>query len=61
VIAYCGVSYETLGADNERLRAANEALWEAWIGAELLPASKQQELAATGSALGLSLGHILLL
>ena len=56
-----GVSYEALWADNEHLRAENEALWEAWIGAELLPESKQQEFAATGSAMGLSLGQILLL
>jgi hypothetical protein len=40
-----GVSYEALWADNARLRAENEALWEAWLGAELLPESKQQEFA----------------
>jgi hypothetical protein len=56
-----GVSYEALWADNARLRAENEALWEAWLGAELLPESKQQEFAVTGSAMGLSLGQILLL
>ena len=56
-----GVSYEALWADNERLRAENEALWEAWLGVELLPESKQQEFAATGSAMGLSLGQLLLL
>ena len=50
-----GVSYEALWADNEHLRAENEALWEAWIGVELLPESQQQEFAATGSAMGLSL------
>ena len=55
-----GVSYEALWADNARLRAENEALWEAWLGAELLPESKQQEFAVTGSAMGLSLGQILL-
>jgi hypothetical protein len=55
-----GVSYEVLWADNARLRAENEALWEAWLGAELLPESKQQEFAVTGSAMGLSLGQILL-
>src|SRR5215468_5448773 len=56
-----GLSDEALWAAPERLRAANEALWEAWIGAALLPESKQQECAATGSAMGLSLGQILLL
>ena len=56
-----GVSYEALWADNERLRAENEARWAAGMGAELLPESKQQALAATGSAMGLSLRQILLL
>ena len=28
------VSYEALWADNARLRAENEALWEAWTAAE---------------------------
>src|SRR3989442_14543694 len=41
--------------------ASSEALWEAWVTAEQLPESKQQEFAATGSAMGLSLGQILLL
>jgi hypothetical protein len=56
-----GVSYEALWADNERLRAENEALWEAWIGAEPLPEAKQQAFAATGAAMGLSLGQIITL
>jgi hypothetical protein len=56
-----GISYEALWADNERLRAENAALWEAWVTAEPLPESKQQEFAATGSAMGLSLGQIILL
>jgi hypothetical protein len=56
-----GVSYEALWADNARLRAENEALWEAWTAAEQLPEAKQQEFAATGSAMGLSLGQIILL
>ena len=51
-----GNSYEALWANNERLRAENAALWEAWVTAEPLPESKQQEFAATGSAMGLSLG-----
>src|SRR2546429_7028094 len=56
-----GISYEVLWADNERLRAENEALWEAWAGAEPLPEAKQQAFAATGSAMGLSLGQIITL
>jgi hypothetical protein len=55
------VSYEALWADNARLRAENEALWEAWMAAEQLPEATQQEFAATGSAMGLSLGQIILL
>jgi hypothetical protein len=56
-----GISYEALRAENARLRAENEALWEAWVTAEPLPESKQQEFAATGSAMGLSLGQIIVL
>ena len=29
-----GVSYEALCAENERLRAENAALWDAWTAAE---------------------------
>jgi len=53
-----GVHSEALWADNERLRAANEARWDAWAGAEPLPAAKQHACAATGAAMGLSLGQI---
>ena len=56
-----GGSSEALWAENARLRAENEALWEAWVTAEQLPESKQQEFVATGSAMGLSLGQLLLL
>ena len=56
-----GASSEALWAENARLRAENAALWEAWVTAEQLPESKQQEFAVTGSAMGLSLGQILLL
>jgi hypothetical protein len=56
-----GVSSEALWAENTRLRAENAALWEAWVTAEQLPESKQQEFAATGLAMGLSLGKILLI
>jgi hypothetical protein len=55
------VSSEALRTENARLHAENEALWEAWVTAEHLPENKQQEFAATGSAMGLSLGQILLL
>ena len=29
-----GISYDALWQDNERLKAANEALWQAWSEAE---------------------------
>ena len=54
-----GSSYEALWVDNERLRAENEALWEAWTGEEPLPEAKQHAFAATGSAMGLSLGQLI--
>src|SRR5712692_8405671 len=56
-----GISYEALWAEHERLRAENEALWEAWVGTEFLPEAKPHALAATGSAMGLSLGQIVTL
>jgi hypothetical protein len=56
-----GISYQALWADNERLRAENEALWAAWAEAETLPEAKQQAFAATSSAMGLSLGQIITL
>src|SRR4029450_12766776 len=54
-----GVSSETLWAENARLRAENEALLGAWVTAEQLPESKQQEFTATGSAMRLRLGQLL--
>jgi len=56
-----GVRDETLWAENERLRAENQALWEAWGAAEHVSEAKQQEFAATGSAMGLSVGQIITL
>jgi hypothetical protein len=56
-----GVSDETLWAENARLRAENEALWEAWAAAEQVSEAQQQEFAATGSAMGVSLGQIITL
>jgi hypothetical protein len=56
-----GLRYEALRTDNERLRAENHALWEVWAEAEPLPETKQQAFAATGSAMGLSLGQLITL
>ena len=56
-----GVSYEELWAENERLQAENEALWQAWSETEDLSESKQRELASAGSAMGLSLTQVVVL
>ena len=56
-----GMSHETLWEENERLRAENEALWQAWSEAEGLSEVKQRELASAGSAMGLSLTQIVIL
>jgi hypothetical protein len=56
-----GISYETLWEENERLRAENEALWQAWSEAEGLSEAKQRELASASSAMGLSLTQIVIL
>jgi hypothetical protein len=37
-----GISDEALWAEHERLRMENEALWEAWAAAEVVPEAKQQ-------------------
>ena len=55
------VSYEALLEDNERLRAENAALWQAWSEAENLNEATQRELASAGSAMGLSLTQIVTL
>ncbi len=47
-----GPCYDEVCAENQRLRAENEALWAVWIATEALPEAKQQEFAATGSAMG---------
>jgi hypothetical protein len=47
--------------EHQRWRDEHEALWAAWAATEALPAVKQRALAATGSALGLSLGQIITL
>src|SRR5919197_1803592 len=56
-----GISYEDLRAENERLKAENEALWQVWSEVEDLSESKQRELASAGSAMGLSLTQIVIL
>jgi hypothetical protein len=56
-----GISYEDLRAENERLKAENEALWQTWAEVEELSESKQRKLASTGTAMGLSLTQIVIL
>lgn len=56
-----GISYEALWAENERLRAETETLWQAWSETEDLSESTQREFASTGSAMGLSLSQIVIL
>jgi hypothetical protein len=56
-----GISYEDLRAENERLKAENEALWQTWAEVEELRESKQHKLASTGTAMGLSLTQIVIL
>jgi hypothetical protein len=55
------LSYEELWAENERLRAENQELWQAWAEAEELSEAKQRELASAGSAMGLSLSQMVTL
>src|SRR5262245_32133662 len=55
-----GMSYEELWAENERLKAENEALWQVWSEVEELSECKQRELASAGSAMGLSLSQLVL-
>ena len=51
-------SREELLRENEELRQENRQLWEALEGAIEFPEAKQQQFAATGSAMGLSLSQI---
>jgi hypothetical protein len=53
-----GLSYEELWAEHERLRAENQDLWQAWAEAEELSEAKPREVAASGSAMGLSLTQV---
>jgi len=56
-----GISHETLWEENERLRAENDALWQAWSEAEELCEAKQREFACASGAMGLSLTQIVTL
>jgi hypothetical protein len=56
-----GISYDALWQENERLKAENEALWQAWAEAEELSAAKQRAFAGSGCAMGLSLSQIVTL
>jgi hypothetical protein len=38
-----GLSYDALGHENERLKAENAALWQAWSDAEELSEAKQRD------------------
>ncbi len=55
-----GLSSEGRWADHTRLRAAHEALWEAWA-AEQPAEATQQQCSATACALGLRLGQLITL
>src|SRR5262249_37889649 len=46
---------------NERLKAENDALWQAWSEAEDLSEAKQRDVAGSGGAMGLSLSQIVTL
>lgn len=56
-----GISYDALWHENERLKAENDALWQAWAEAEELSEAKQRDLAGSGCAMGLSLSQIVTL
>jgi hypothetical protein len=53
-----GISDDALWQENERLKAENEALWQAWSEAEALSEAKQRAFAGSGCAMGLSLTQI---
>ena len=56
-----GISYDALWHENERLKAENTALWQAWSEAESLREAKQRDFASSGGAMGLSLSQIVTL
>ena len=53
-----GISYDALWHENERLKAENDALWQAWAEAEELKEAKQRAFAGSGCAMGLRLSPI---
>src|SRR5215470_16858705 len=55
-----GISYDALWHENERLKAENEARWQAWSEAEALSEAKQHDFAGSGCAMGLSLSQIVM-
>jgi hypothetical protein len=56
-----GISYDALWQENERLKAENDALWQAWSEAEALSEAQQRDFAGSGGAMGLSLSQIVTL
>ena len=56
-----GISYDALWHENERLKAENEALWQAGSDAEALSEARQRAFAGSGCAMGLSLSQIVTL
>jgi hypothetical protein len=56
-----GISYDALWQENERLKAENEARWQAWSEAEDLSEAKQRNVAGSGCAMGLRLSQIVTL
>src|SRR4029434_2849179 len=55
------ISYDALWHENERLKAENNALWQAGTQAEQLSEAKQRAFAGSGCAMGLSLSQIVTL
>ena len=55
-----GMSYKELWAENERLKADNEALGQVWSEVEALSECKQRARASAGSAMGLSLSQLVI-
>jgi hypothetical protein len=56
-----GSSDDALWPANERLKADNAALWQAWAEAEARREAKQRNVAGSGGARGLSLSPIMTL
>jgi hypothetical protein len=56
-----GISDDARWHDHERLKAANDALWQAWADAEELSEAQQRDVAGTGCAMGLRLSPIVTL